>query len=171
MGVTDQGVSSERWAAIPRTLIFLTNGGDVLLMERGKHKRVFPGRYNGIGGHVERHEDPISSARREITEETGLPAESIRNLRLRGLYHIDAGGPTGVIVYIFTGESTQRAVTSNGEGTLHWVPIGGWDGLPLTDDLPILLPRLLGPSPATELLSIHVHYDAADTMILRFGEP
>lgn len=170
MGATDQGVSSERWAAIPRTLIFLTNGGDVLLMERGRHKRVFPGYYNGIGGHVERGEDPLTSARREIAEETGLLTEDIHNLRLRGVYNIDAGGPIGVIVYILTAEALRREVGPTDEGTLHWVPIGGWGGLPLTDDLPILLPRLFTEPTMAEPVFIHIHYDSADQMVLRFAE-
>jgi len=57
---------------IPRTLCFITHGSDVLLMKRGEHTRIFPGRYNGIGGHLERDEDPLTGALREITEENRI---------------------------------------------------------------------------------------------------
>lgn len=82
MGSKDQGTDTSRWKVIPRTLCFITNGADVLLMKRAMHKRAFPGRYNGIGGHIERDEDPFTSARREIREETGL---AVDDLRLRGI--------------------------------------------------------------------------------------
>src|SRR5262245_52850594 len=72
MGAVEQGANAtqNRWLTIPRTLCFVLNGNDVLLMKRAPHKRVFPNRYNGVGGHIERDEDPLASARREIKEET-----------------------------------------------------------------------------------------------------
>ena len=73
MGSEEQGadVIKGRWLTIPRTLCFVFNGDDLLLMRRAAHKRVFPNRYNGVGGHIERDEDPYTSAKREILEETG----------------------------------------------------------------------------------------------------
>src|SRR4030095_8613577 len=90
MGANQQGANATqgRWLTIPRTLCFVTNGDDVLLMRRAPHKRVFPNQYNGVGGHIERDEDVYASAKREILEETGLQVD---NLRLRAIYNIDAG--------------------------------------------------------------------------------
>ena len=97
MGAKEQGAgfSDGRWLALPRTLSFVLNGDDVLLMKRAAHKRVFPNRYNGLGGHIERDEDPFSAALREIEEESGL---QVHSLRLRSIHNIDAGGETGVIL-------------------------------------------------------------------------
>ncbi len=74
MGSHDQGADATagRWLTIPRTLSFVTHGEEVLLLKRGPHRRVFPNKYNGVGGHLERDEDPLSGAIREIWEETGL---------------------------------------------------------------------------------------------------
>ena len=61
-------------------------------MKRSAHRRAFPNRYNGVGGHVEKDEDVFAGAQREIKEETGL---DVHNLQLRAVHHIDAGGNTG----------------------------------------------------------------------------
>src|SRR5450631_2755350 len=101
MGIHDQGADQTqgRWLTIPRTLCFITNGEDVLLMKRAAHKRIFPNLYNGIGGHIERDEDPLSSALREIQEETGLTANTLNSLKLRGIYNVDAGQSTGIMLF------------------------------------------------------------------------
>src|SRR3954451_8566451 len=122
MGAKDQGAdaTTNRWLTIPRTLCFIRNGDDVLLMKRGEHRRIFPGRYNGIGGHLERDEDPLSGALREIREETGL---SVANIRLRALYNVDAKQSVGIVLFVFTAEATSRKVHDCEEGSLHWIPI------------------------------------------------
>ena len=108
MGRNEQGVtrSVDRYKVIPRTLAFVTNGADVLLLRGGPHKKLWAGLYNGVGGHVERGEDIYNAARREIREETGL---EVTDLRLCGVLHIDAGDPgAGVLVFVFRAASVGR---------------------------------------------------------------
>jgi 8-oxo-dGTP diphosphatase len=169
MGAHDQGADSSpgRWTAIPRTLCFITNGDDILLIKRGEQTRVFPGRYNGIGGHIERFEDPRSGAIREIGEETGL---SIRQLCLRGICHVDPGQDVGILLFVFTAISDSRALSGCDEGSLHWIPIHTVQELPLVEDLPVLLPRLFGPGDADTPFFAHVYYDSSDRIILTFAE-
>lgn len=169
MGANEQGAdaTSGRWLTIPRTLCFVQNGDDVLLMKRAAHKRVFPNRYNGVGGHIERDEDPFSSARREILEETGLNAEQ---LELRAVYNIDAGAATGIILFIFVADSVSREVIANSEGTLHWIPRDELMGLDLVEDLPLILPRVLAMQPGDTPLFVHVSYDSNDQIQMRFAE-
>lgn len=169
MGAQEQGADATqgRWLVIPRTLCFVTNGGDVLLMKRAPHKRIFPNRYNGLGGHIERDEDPYSSARREIAEETGLAA---RDLRLRAVYNIDAGQATGILLFVFTAASDSRDVIANDEGTLHWIPCDEISRYELVEDLPVILPRVLAMSNHEPPLFVHVSYDANDVMVFRFSE-
>lgn len=169
MSAKDQGADATtgRWLVMPRTLCFVLNGDDVLLMKRAAHKRVFPGRYNGVGGHIERDEDPLTSARREILEETGL---HVHDLRLRGVYNIDAGEATGIMLLVFTAVSDVRQTITTDEGSLHWVHRGQALQLDLVDDLPIILPRVLAMEADAPPFFVHVSYDGSDTIQLRFAD-
>jgi 8-oxo-dGTP diphosphatase len=169
MGAQEQGADAieGRWITIPRTLCFVLNGDDVLLMRRAAHKRVFPNRYNGVGGHIERGEDPYTSARREIFEETGL---AVQDLRLRAVYNVDAGEATGIMVFTFTAISEDRAVIASDEGTLHWIPRHAVLQYDLVEDLPIVLPHILEMRVEDNPLFIHVSYDQDDCMQLRIAE-
>ncbi len=137
---------AERYAVYPRTLTFLLDGDEVLLILRSPDAPLFPGLYNGVGGHVERGEDILSSARREVREETGL---DVPDLALRCLLHVNEG-PTrpGVLVFVFVGWPGQRDVTASGEGTLHWVPLSRLHTLNLLPDLPPLLSRIVSLPPS-----------------------
>ena len=149
MQASEQGVGrdkSGRYAVVARTLIFVTsinpvsNDEEMLLLQGAPTKRLWANRYNGIGGHVEAGEDFLAAAQRELAEETGLRAV---DLTLRGLIniavHTDADAPSGVAVFVFTGQTDERSVRASGEGGLHWIPVAAVGSLPLVDDLHQLL--------------------------------
>lgn len=169
MGASEQGaqLTGGRWLVIPRTLSFITNGDAVLLIKRSSQTRIFPNRYNGLGGHIERDEDPLTSARREIEEESGL---SVRDLRLRAVYNVDAGDSTGIVLFVFTGRTDNQTVTANAEGVLHWVKRADVFALDLVDDLPLLLPRLWAMRDDDPPIFFHVSY-ANDGVQLRASNP
>ena len=170
MGANGQGANAtaNRWLTIPRTLCFVFNGEDVLLMKRASNRRVFPNRYNGVGGHIERSEDPYTGAKREILEETGL---SVGELRLRFVYNIDAGDVTGIMLFVFTCVSQVRDVLPDqNEGTLHWIPREEVLNLDLVDDLPIILPRIFNMKADAQPLFVHASYDSQDQLLMRFAE-
>lgn len=169
MGANEQGADAtqNRWLTIPRTLCFVLNSSDVLLMKRAPHKRIFPNQYNGVGGHIEHNEDPLTSAKREILEETGL---TVTNLQLRAVYNIDAKASTGIILFVFTAESESRVVTANDEGTLHWIPQNVVSQYDLVEDLPIILPRVLNMNKGDTPLFVHVSYDQQDRIQMHFAD-
>jgi 8-oxo-dGTP diphosphatase len=143
---------SDHYLVYPRTLIFLLNGDDILLIRRSPNARLFPGMYNGVGGHVERGEDILSSAQREIREETGL---DMPDLSLRCLLNVDEGADRpGVLVFVFVGHTERRDVVASGEGMLHWVPLAHVGKLNLLPDLPSLLTNVLAlPADATPIFA------------------
>ena len=169
MGANEQGANAteNRWLTIPRTLCFVRNGDDILLMKRAAHKRIFPNRYNGVGGHIERVEDPLTSARREIQEETGL---DVRDLDLRAVYNIDAGEVTGIMLFVFIAFSDSRDVIANSEGTLHWIALNEVYAFDLVEDLPLILPHILAMKSGDAPTFVHVSYDADDVIQMRFAE-
>jgi 8-oxo-dGTP diphosphatase len=139
-GLASEGLDAARYRVVPRTLVFLRHGERVLLLRRAPDRRVWPGRFNGLGGHVEAGEDLVASARREVLEEAGL---AVAGLRLAGLLHVtDAAAPEGVLVLIFTAEAHQDEVVDSAEGSLHWVPLAEAERLDLVPDVQAFLPRL-----------------------------
>lgn len=140
----EQGVllAKNRWTTVPRVVCFITNGADLLLLKHGSNKRVFPNRYNGIGGHIERDENPYQAVKREVKEETGL---DIKDVKLRGIHSIDVGEAVGITLFVFSAVSVHRDIPCESiEGTLSWVPVLEVTHLDLVEDLPQILPRVLG---------------------------
>lgn len=163
----DQGVTDDRYALIPRTLVFLTREDRVLLLKGAPHKRLWANRYNGVGGHVERGEDVLSAAHRELIEETGF---DVPDLWLCGTITIDTGENTGVAIFVFRGE-VQRAShpASTREGTLEWVPQSQVATLPLVEDLGVLLPRVLAMQRGDPPFAAHYTYNDQDQLEIRFA--
>lgn len=171
MGAQGQGAEAVlgRWVLIPRVLVFVFNGDDVLLMKRGPHRRVFPNKYNGLGGHVERHEHPAETAVREVFEESGL---RVRDVKLRGIHHIDAGAEeSGIVMYIFSARADERIFSvETDEGTLHWIPVSQVTTLDVVEDIPLVLPRILEMSEDASPYLAHVCYDEHDQIVIRVAD-
>jgi len=163
----DQGVQHRRYALIPRTLIFLTRGGRVLLIKGAAHKRLWANQYNGLGGHVERGEDVLSAARRELAEETGLLVQDLWHC---GVITVDPGGEVGVVIFVLRGECSVGEPVPSPEGSLEWVSFADIDRLPLVEDLYALLPRALAAKRGEPPVFGHYWYDAGDRLVIRFVE-
>lgn len=165
MPVSEQGITSDRYILIPRVLIFLRRGESVLLLKGASSKRLWAGKYNGVGGHVERGEDVLSAARRELHEETGLQAD----LKLVGTVLVDAEEKIGVGIYIFSGECWDGDPNPSTEGTLEWHTLSEFGNLPLVEDVLIFLEFILHMKDGDPPFSARSSYDRNGKLIVEFA--
>ncbi len=165
MGRTEQGVaqSRDRYQVIPRVLCFVLRDEQVLLLRGAPTKRIWPNRYNGLGGHVEQDEDVYTAALREIHEESGL---DVRHLRLRGVINIDVGEPVGIMLFVFLADAHTTTPRPSPEGTLEWVRLDELGQYDLVEDIEVILPQVLAADKRGDVFFAHYTYDDRDTLTI-----
>lgn len=132
----EQNLDRARYKVIPRTLIFIFYGDEVLLINK-VGSNIWDGKSNVLGGHIENGEDIISSAQRELLEEAGLSAIK---LNYCGNIMIPAERDLGIALHLFKGEAIRKEVKASEEGSLSWVKIDDIKLYPVKKDLYELLP-------------------------------
>ena len=137
---------------MPYTPILATLGyvfsGDrrrVVLVHRTARGEGDPhfGKFNGLGGKLERDEDIVAGMRREILEEAGIVCDE---LHLAGTVSWPGFGKSGEDWFGFLFRITRFTGAphkSNGEGTLSWVDVDRVLELPLWEGDRHFLPRIL----------------------------
>lgn len=140
MTSNQQKIISGRYQVVPRSIILIFKDQQVLLQKGEADKKIYPGLYNGIGGHIERGEDVLAAARRELEEEAGITCE---NLELAGTIMIDVNVSEGILLFVFTGDETNGELTHSEEGTIHWVDINQLEQFEVVEDVPELMANVL----------------------------
>lgn len=167
MNPEKQGVTLDRYMLIPRTLIFLTRDDHILLLKGAPHKRLWANLYNGYGGHVERGEDIITAAKRELREEAGLEGNE---LHLCGVVTIDTGPKPGICMFVLHGTCQSGEPQPSEEGEPAWLPLNALDQYPVLDDLTTLIPRVLAVRPGDPPFAAQYRFDEDGNLLIEFSE-
>lgn len=124
------------YTPIVGTLVYIVDrvAGRVLLVHRNARANDdHLGKYNGLGGKLESHEDIVEGIRREVREEAAI---ELTRLELRGTVNWPGFGPNGEdwLGFVFLSDAwTGEPPSRNEEGSLTWVAL---DDL-LSDKLPL----------------------------------
>jgi len=104
--------------------VYIVHEGKVLMHKRAENKEKWPGFWIGPGGHVDEGEDVLSTAIREVKEETGVIIDE-DNIKLKVLafhHHIDKKEVW--MEYLFRAViPKQQMIRSSKEGLSEWIEI------------------------------------------------
>jgi 8-oxo-dGTP diphosphatase len=105
------------------------------------------GKYNGLGGKLDPHEDVLAGMRREIREEAGIECDE---WQLRGTINWPGFGKRGEdwLGFIFTiTRFSGTPLERNPEGALEWVELDRLHELPMWDGDRNFLPLVFDADP------------------------
>jgi len=105
------------------------------------------GKYNGLGGKLDSHEDVLDGMRREIREEAGIECDE---LQLRGTINWPGFGKQGEdwLGFVFTiTRFSGTPLERNPEGTLEWVDLERLHELPMWEGDRHFLPLVFDADP------------------------
>jgi 8-oxo-dGTP diphosphatase len=104
------------------TALLWNSRDELLMMKRSETRKLSPGLWAVVGGHLEPHElsRPREACLREVWEETGIEADEIEGLRMQYvLLRLNGQEIRQQFFYIGHTDVNPRIVTSEGE--LHWI--------------------------------------------------
>jgi 8-oxo-dGTP diphosphatase len=165
MPKSDQKIDFSRYCIIPRVLVFIFYKKYVLLMKVNKRESSWFGYYNGLGGHVEKGEDILSAARREVFEESGIDA---KNLKIAGIGIVDTEPSIGIGLFIIKGEVEKNNVKPSNEGLPEWIPLQKLNERKILPDTKEFINRLTKEINPYEPFSVLLSYDAHEELVISY---
>lgn len=149
-----------RHQVVPRTMSFVFNNNRVLLL-KAKHNKEWDGTYDPLGGHIEKGENIIKAANREIWEESGLkPLDTT----LKGIVHVNGFFNKEIMLFVTSSTTNDENVVSNHEGELEWVELDKLENIKTFEDLKPILNHMLQMKPG-ELFIGTSKWDGKDGLL------
>lgn len=135
------------YTPIVGTLAYVVRDDRVLMVHRGgRAGDQHAGKFNGLGGKLERDEDVVAGLRRELREEADI---EVVDVRFRGTVSWPGFGLGGEdwFGFIFVVDTFTGSVPpSNAEGDLEWVPVADIGTLPRWEGDDHILPLIFDDS-------------------------
>ncbi len=151
----------ERYTVIPRTLCFIFHNDEILLIKASDQKE-WQGTYNALGGHIEKGEDIVDSANREIKEECGL---SPLDTKIRGIVHACDFFNKNVLMFVTSSTvATKEVINDHNEGTLEWKKVSELDNLKIFDDIKPILQQITSMNSSDTFLALS-QFDGKDKLL------
>ncbi len=127
------------------TVSLLRHNDQLLLLQRSPDKSFAPGKWTGLGGHVETNEYHRLriSALREVQEESGILPEEIRDFVLRRALFVHRPSQPFRVVLYFTGVLSQMVTPACPEGSLSWKQAAEFHSLDVIDTTRPILDLLI----------------------------
>lgn len=124
------------------TLCYIEQEDSYLMLYRNKKENdENAGKWIGVGGKLESHENPFDCAMREVYEETGL---TLKRFSLRGIINFESDIYENEVMYLFTATEFEGEITPNcSEGELRWIKKDGIMDLSMWEGDRIFLEKLL----------------------------
>ena len=144
------------------TLCYIEKDNAYLMMHRVKKKNdINKDKYIGVGGHIEHGESPEDCILREIKEETGFEAKSIR---LRGLlsFVIDDYDEYS---FLYTCDDYSGEIKDCDEGELVWVDKDKINDLPLWEGDKIFFELLNKRADFFSLKLVYINNELTDVYL------
>jgi 8-oxo-dGTP diphosphatase len=126
------------------TICFIKRNHEILLLNRNKKPNM--GKWNGVGGKIEKFESPYDSIIRESMEETGIKLKEV--IHCGNVTWKSNRGESGMYVFIAEIQEEEKIITpiKMNEGILDWKQIE-WilspDNSGVVDNIKIYLPEIL----------------------------
>ncbi len=166
MSLDGQRLDPDRYTIVPRTISFIVRQNEILLIKLADDRTRWSGRYNGIGGHIEPGEEPLSAARREVLEETGLAPDQ----QLCGVVTVDTGACPGIGLFVFVGEAVESDLSAGPEGAPTWLPIDRLADYDSVEDLDFLIPQALKAQSENSVFFAAYSYDTRGKLQITLTE-
>lgn len=132
-------MSTKRHIVVPRVLCFIFNKDSVLMLKASKEKDWY-GYYEPPGGHIEKGEDVISAAEKEIYEETGL---RVSNTKLAGIIHVSGFFGKEIMLFVTKSFTNKAILSSSHEGEAVWIKLSMINKISLIEDTKPMLEKIM----------------------------
>ncbi|MGD9128916.1 MAG: NUDIX domain-containing protein [Candidatus Woesebacteria bacterium] len=155
-------MSKHRHTVVPRTLCFVFHQDELLLIKANASKD-WEGFYNALGGHIEKGEDIIDNAVREIKEESGL---DVTETKLKGIVHASNFFGKDIMMFVTTSKASTKTLDEieTREGNLEWVRVSELDKLKIFDDIKPILSKIL-KNDSDEVFTAASEFDGKDGLL------